>query len=91
MHALAQFFDFGWTLGRSGNCRGRRGRGLLVALHWGFLFVMLLAAVRGLDTTWSPWVVRGLALLATFVALWRLAVTVEYVATAPKPPAPASS
>ncbi len=65
--------------------------GLLVALHWGFLFVMLLAAVRGLDTAWSPWAVRGLALLAAFVALWRLAVTVEYVATAPKPQAPAST
>ena len=64
--------------------------GLVGLLHWGFALAMLLTAVHDLDTAWSPWVVRGLALLATFVALWRLAVTVEYVATAPRPPAPAS-
>lgn len=54
--------------------------GLLGLLHMGFMFAMLLTAVHGLDTAWSSWVVRGLALLATFVALWRLAVTVQHVA-----------
>jgi hypothetical protein len=63
--------------------------GLIGLLHWSLALAMMLAAVHGLDTAWSPWAVRGLALLATFVALWRLAVAVEYVATSPRPaPAP---
>ena len=64
--------------------------GLVGLLHWAIALAMLVTAVHGLDTAWSPWAVRGSALLATFVALWRLAVAVEYVATAPRPPAPAS-
>lgn len=60
--------------------------GLIGALHWGLTFAMLLVTVRGLDTAWSPWAVRGLALIAAFVALWRLATAVEYFATSPKQP-----
>lgn len=54
--------------------------GLLSGLHWLLTLGMLLTAVHGLDTAWSPWALRGLALLATFIALWRLAVAVEQVA-----------
>lgn len=57
--------------------------GLLTALHWGVSLGVLLAAVHGLGEGWSPWLVRGLALLATFVALWRIAVAVEHVRATP--------
>jgi len=59
--------------------------GLIGALHWGLTFAMMLVAVRGLDAAWSPWAVRGIAMLAAFVALWRLATAVQYVAASPPP------
>ncbi len=62
--------------------------GLIGALHWGLSLAMLVVAVRGLDTAWSPWAVRGIALLAAFVALWRLATAVEHVAATTQPSAP---
>lgn len=62
--------------------------GLLSGLHWLITFAMLLTAVHGLGTAWSPWALRGLALLATFIALWRLAVAVQHVATTTAEPAP---
>ena len=52
--------------------------GLLTLLHWGLTLAILLAAVHGLASAWAPWLVRGLALLATFVALWRVAVAVDH-------------
>jgi hypothetical protein len=60
--------------------------GLIGGLHWGLAFAMLWTAVHGLDAAWSPWAVRGIALLAAFVALWRLATAVEHVAAAPNAP-----
>lgn len=52
--------------------------GLLTALSWGFTLVILIVAVHGIASAWSPWAVRGLALLATFASLWRVAVAVEH-------------
>ncbi len=62
---------------------------LIGGVHWTLSLAMLVVAIRGLDTAWAPWAVRGLALLAAFVALWRLATAVEHVAAAPSPPAAA--
>jgi hypothetical protein len=59
--------------------------GLLTALQWASSLAILLAAVHGIGTAWSPWLVRGLAVLATFVALWRVAVAVDSVAARPRP------
>lgn len=52
--------------------------GLLTLLHWGVTLAILLTAVHGMATAWSPWAVRGLGLIATFVALWRVAVAVDH-------------
>ncbi len=54
--------------------------GLLTALQWGVTLAILLVAVHGIATPWSPWAARGLALVGTFVALWRIAVAVDHVA-----------
>ncbi len=53
--------------------------GLLSAVQAALLFAILLVAIHGMATTWAPWVIRGIALLGTFVALWRIAVAVEHV------------
>ncbi|MBL9106318.1 MAG: hypothetical protein JNL82_35675 [Myxococcales bacterium] len=39
---------------------------------------IVLVSVHGLATAWAPWAARGLAVLGTFVAVWRLAVAVQY-------------
>lgn len=39
---------------------------------------ILLVTLHGLATDWAPWAARGLAVVATFVAVWRLAVAVEH-------------
>jgi len=59
--------------------------GLLTVLQMGASLAILLVAVHGIGTAWSPWLVRGLALVGTFVALWRIAVAVECVLTRPRP------
>lgn len=60
--------------------------GLMTALQWGLGLGMLLTAVHGLEQPWTPWLVRGLALVATFVALGRIAVAVEHVDGERPPP-----
>ncbi len=52
---------------------------LLTALQWCLALAIVLVAVHGLATAWAPWAARGLALLGSFVALWRIAVAVEFV------------
>jgi len=58
--------------------------GLLTVAQWGVSLAILLAAVHGIGTPWSPWLVRALAVLATFVALWRVAVAVDTVSVRPR-------
>lgn len=41
---------------------------------------IVLITLHGLGAGWTPWAVRGLALLSTFAALWRLAVAVDHAA-----------
>jgi hypothetical protein len=52
---------------------------LLTGLQWCVALAIVLVAVHGLATGWAPWAARGLALLGSFVALWRIAVAVEFV------------
>ena len=59
--------------------------GLLTALQWAVTLAILVAAVHGIGSAWSPWLVRGLALLGTFFALWRVAVAVDVVQARPRP------
>jgi hypothetical protein len=42
---------------------------------------ILLVTFHGLGTAWAPWAARGLGVLATFLALWRLAVAVDRTAS----------
>jgi hypothetical protein len=50
---------------------------VLSAAQWAVACGILLVAVHGMGTAWSLWAARGLTLLATFFALWRVAVAVE--------------
>lgn len=54
----------------------------LSAAQWAIAGAVLLVAVHGMGTAWSLWAARGLTLLATFFALWRVAVAVD--ATRPR-------
>lgn len=56
----------------------------LSLLRWAILAGLLLVAVHGLGAPGSIWAARGLACLACFVGLWRLAVAVERVASEPR-------
>ncbi len=60
--------------------------GLLSLLQWTLALTILIVAVHGLGTVWAPWLTRGLGLLVVFVALWRVAVAVEFVTTHEQPP-----
>lgn len=60
--------------------------GLLSLLGWALTAAIVLVALHGVGTAWAPWAARGLALLGTFVALWRISVAVEQVETATPPP-----
>lgn len=48
----------------------------LSAAQWAVACAILLVAVHGMATAWSLWAARGLTLLATGFALWRIAVAV---------------
>lgn len=52
-------------------------------LAFGLSAAIVLVTLHGLGTAWLPWAARGLGLLATFAALWRLAVAVEHTVTRP--------
>lgn len=58
--------------------------GLLTTLQWAVSLAILIAAVHGIGSAWSPWLVRGLAVLGTFFALWRVAVAVASVQARPR-------
>lgn len=53
--------------------------GLLTASQAALTLAIVVAAVHGVGTAWSPWLARALAVLATFAALWRVAVAVDTV------------
>jgi hypothetical protein len=48
-------------------------------VHVALLGAIVLAALHGFGAAWSPWAVRGLGLLATCIALARVAVAVDHV------------
>lgn len=50
---------------------------MLSAAQWAAACGILLVAVHGMGTAWALWLARGLIVLATFFALWRVAVAVE--------------
>lgn len=51
---------------------------LLSAAQWALACGVLLVAVHGMGSAWALWAARGLTVLATFFALWRIAVAVEH-------------
>ena len=51
---------------------------LLSAAQWALACGVLLVAVHGMGSAWALWAARGLTVLATFFALWRVAVAVEH-------------
>lgn len=53
----------------------------LSAAQWATACAILLVAVHGMGTAWALWAARGLAGLATFFALWRVAVAVDHTRT----------
>lgn len=57
----------------------------LSLLHAAVLAAIVLVALHGFGAPWSPWAVRGLGLVATLLALARLAVAVEHTVTRPGP------
>ncbi len=59
---------------------------LLSAAQWATACGILLVAVNGIGTAWALWLARGLAGLAIFFALWRVAVAVEHATS--RAPAP---
>lgn len=58
--------------------------GALSVVRWALLAAIVLVAVHGLGSGWSIWGARGLACLACFAGLWRLAVAVEQVEREPR-------
>lgn len=58
--------------------------GALTLVRWALLISVALVAVHGLSAGWSIWAARGLACLACFAGLWRLAVAVEQVEREPR-------
>lgn len=59
------------------------GGAALSLFHTALMLTIVLVALHGLGTTWSPWAARGLALVAMFVSLARIAVAVQHVSTHP--------
>lgn len=53
----------------------------LTLLHTAVAAAIVLVALHGFGAAWSPWAVRGLGFVATFLALARLAVAVEHTLT----------
>lgn len=51
--------------------------GALSLTRWAVAAAIVLVAVHGVGEAWSSWAARGLACVAVFLALWRVAVAVE--------------
>ncbi|WAS96835.1 hypothetical protein [Nannocystis punicea] len=51
--------------------------GALTLARWAVAGAIVLVAVHGSGEAWSSWAARGLACVAVFLALWRMAVAVE--------------
>jgi hypothetical protein len=51
--------------------------GALSLARWAVAGAIVVVAVHGVGLAWSPWAARGLACVAVFLALWRVAVVVE--------------
>ncbi|MBZ5715056.1 hypothetical protein [Nannocystis pusilla] len=51
--------------------------GALSLTRWAVAGAIILVAVHGVGEAWSSWAARGLACVAMFLALWRVAVAVE--------------
>jgi hypothetical protein len=51
--------------------------GALTLARWAVAGAIVLVAVHGAGEAWSSWAARGLACVAVFLALWRMAVAVE--------------
>lgn len=54
--------------------------GALGLARWAVAAAIVVAAVHGIGEPWALWTARGLACLAVFLSLWRIALAVEHTA-----------
>lgn len=56
----------------------------LSLVRWALVAAILVVAAHGIGAAWATWAARGLAGLACFVGLWRVALAVERSAAEPR-------